>query len=254
VNTHGQRVTDLETAGDRAFALWATCYGTSPWFADDCTSYTLMTTTRGSDAWTPVGDATSRLTSGGTATAAMLALTSTTGYLLAPSGTLYSGPLDGAWQKAGTARCQPGAAQANGVPAYGMLALVNSTTLAVACVLHGSVQVYTSADGGANWDAQPAAAWSGLASISTPTSLTAAPDGALLLATTKGIYLFPVGSTQWKVAQGTPSGGFSYVGMTTPTQGVAVPVDTSLHEIWMTFNGGLTWAPRTSVTPAISQR
>ena len=37
-----------------------------------------------------------------------------------------------------------------------------------------------------------------------------------------------------------PAGGFSYVGMTTDSQGVALPADTSLHEIWMTFDGGLT--------------
>jgi hypothetical protein len=29
-----------------------------------------------------------------------------------------------------------------------------------------------------------------------------------------------------------------------------VPADESLHEIWMTFNGGQTWAPVTPITPA----
>jgi hypothetical protein len=31
--------------------------------------------------------------------------------------------------------------------------------------------------------------------------------------------------------------------MTTPSQGVAVPYDASLHEIWMTTDGGQNWYP-----------
>ena len=134
VDTRGARVTDLETAGDRAFALWATCSGgASTGFAADCTSYTLMTTTASSDNWTPVGSATTGLSYGGAATSAVLALTSATGYLLGPDGTLYSGPLDGGWQKAGATGCLPGAAQSNGLPAGAFLALVNSGTVDVAC-------------------------------------------------------------------------------------------------------------------------
>lgn len=250
VNTHGQRVTFLETAGDRAFALWATCSGTSAEFAADCASYTLMTTIKSSDAWTPVGSATSDLANGGAATSAMIELTGTTGYLLAPDGTLYSGPLDGVWQRAGTAPCQPGPAQPNGLPTGALLALADASSLAVACDLHGNLQVYTS-DGGTNWYAQPAGAWSGLPSVGTPTSLAAAPDGTLVLGTTSGIYVCPAGTSHWKQAsvRSAPNGGFSYVGMTTKTQGVAVPAEASLHEIWMTVDGGLTWAAVTPITP-----
>ena len=254
VSTHGQRVTDLETAGDRAYALFATCSGTSPaGFAADCTKFALMTTTKDSDVWTPAGNLTSGLTDGGNPASAVLALTSTTGYLLAPDGTLYSGPLGGSWQKAGRAPCKPGAAQANGLPANGMLALVDSNSLAVACAPAGSNPLVYTSDGGASWHAQPAAAWTGLTSIGTLTSLTAAPDGALLIATTQGIYLLPVGSSRWQATSaagtGAPSGGFTYVGMTTSTQGVALPADEKLHQIWMTFDGGRTWEPRTSITP-----
>ena len=39
--TDGLRVTDLETVGDRAFALFASCTGTGTAFAGQCTSYTL---------------------------------------------------------------------------------------------------------------------------------------------------------------------------------------------------------------------
>jgi hypothetical protein len=251
VNTNGQRVTDLETAGNRAFALWATCTGTSASFAADCTSYTLMTTTASSDTWTPVGSATTGLSDGGNATSAMIALTSTTGYLLAPGGTLYSGPLNGGWQQAGTAPCPPSAAQASGLPSSGLLALVNSTTVVVACQASGGVTVSTSVNSGANWAAPPAGAWSALPSIGTLTSLAAAPGGTLVIATTNGLYTLPAGGTQWQQAtvQNAPTGGFGYVGMTSSEQGVALPADTSPHEIWMTFNGGQTWAARTPITP-----
>lgn len=253
VNTNGARVIDLETAGDRAFALWATCSGgASTGFAADCTSYTLMTTTANSDTWSPVGSATSGLGDGGTASSATIALTSTTGYLLAPNGALYSGPPDGAWQQTGTAQCQPGAAQANGQPSGALLALVNSTTLVVACQAPGGVElVTTSTDSGADWSAPLTGAWSALPSIGTPTSLAAAPDGALTLATTSGLYVLPAGAAVWKQASvaSAPAGGFSYVGMTTNDQGVALAANASLHEIWMTFDGGQTWAPRTPITP-----
>ncbi len=255
VDTDGQRVTDLETVNHRAYALFATCSGTGADFAADYTRYTLMTTAADSDDWVPVGDPTNGLTDGGAATSAVLALTSTTGYLIAPNGALYSGPIGGVWEQAGTVDCQPGPAQANGLPSRALLALQDSANLAVACVgpSSGAVTVYTSDDSGAIWTPQPAAAWSGIASIGTPTSLAAAPDGTLVLATTNGLYVLPAGGSQWKPATvtgaGAPAGGFTYVGMTTNSQGVAVAADPALHEIWMTFNGGGTWAPATAITP-----
>jgi hypothetical protein len=252
VDTHGARVTDLETAGDRAFALWAACSGgASTGFAADCTSYTLMTTTASSDNWTPVGSATTGLSYGGAATSAVLALTSATGYLLGPDGTLYSGPLDGGWQKAGATGCLPGAAQANGLPSGAFLAPVSSSTVAVACEVAGAFLVSTSTDGGSAWVLQPLTAWSAVTAPSGVTSLAATPGGTLTLTTASGIYLLPAGAAQWKQASvaNAPAGGFSYVGMTTNDQGVALPADASLHEIWMTFDGGQTWAARTPITP-----
>jgi photosystem II stability/assembly factor-like uncharacterized protein len=50
------------------------------------------------------------------------------------------------------------------------------------------------------------------------------------------------GGVTWAAAQGAlPYGGFSYVGMTSPQQGVAVPADTTQHAVWFTFDGGRTW-------------
>ena len=45
------------------------------------------------------------------------------------------------------------------------------------------------------------------------------------------------------VSGGVPAGGFSYVGMTNATQGVAVPANASLGEIFVTSDGGRTWRP-----------
>ena len=188
---------------------------------------------------------------GGGPASAVLALTGSAGYLLAPNGTLYSGPLGGAWQRAGTAPCKPGTPQANGLPGAAWLALVDSTHLAMNCQGISATsppEVYTSANGGQTWE-RSGAAWSGITGFGTVTSFAAAPDGTLVLATTHGLYALPADGSQWKAAANMPAGGFSYVGMTTDSQGVALPADTSRHEIWMTFDGGLTWTPQTSITP-----
>jgi hypothetical protein len=275
VGTSGKRVTDLETAGNRAYALFASCSGTSgARFAADCTSYTLMTTLANADDWTPVGPATTDLTAGGSATSASLQLSGGTGYLVAPDGTLYSGPVGGTWTKAGTASCQPGPAQADGLPANALLATLTQTHLAMACLgsSYGAAQyaIFTSDDGGANWtqsqatlppNVSPSTLWgtsagiTGTATTGTPTSLTGTTDGTLILATSQAMFVLPGGAPSWTAARaagsaagwpsaGLPSGGFSYVGMTTPDRGVAVPSDTSRHEIWVTTDAGHTWTAR----------
>ena len=38
-------------------------------------------------------------------------------------------------------------------------------------------------------------------------------------------------------------GGFSFVGMTTTEQGVAVPADAAAGTGWFTFDGGQHWQP-----------
>lgn len=268
VLTNGYRVTNLETAGDRAFALWALCPGSQsgPAVASGCTSYTLMSAAKDSDAWAPVGGLTSGLTDQGTPTSAVLELTGSVGYLLAPDGTLYAGSVSGGpWQKAGTAPCQPGPGQADGVPSHAFLALQDAQHLAVACygsTVPGGIQVSTSSDGGQLWSSQSPGAWSGITNLGTPASLTATSAGALILATGTGMYVLPgtgpsgtglSNTGQWTASNATgaaaPAGGFSYAGMTTATQGVAVPADTGLHEIFLTYDGGKTWAPSTPIEP-----
>ena len=60
-----------------------------------------------------------------------------------------------------------------------------------------------------------------------------------------GIYLLPAGATQWQAASLSDASGktygFTYVGMTSATQGVALGGNPDLHAIWMTSNGGQTW-------------
>jgi hypothetical protein len=264
VETSGARVTDLETSDHRAYALWANgCAASSSNapaadFAANCSSYTLMTATAGSGVWTPVGPATSGLTNGGTPTSAVLALTGSNGYLLAPDGAVYSGAIGGTWTQVGTSGCKPGPAQADGLPGNAQLALVGPQQLWIACggTSAGTPPaLYESDNGGSSWTQPPAASWSGisdLSAIGVTTSLAAAPNGTLTLATTTGIYYLPAGGERWQASNatgaGAPKGGFSYVGMTTDDQGVAVPADMSLHEVWMTTDGGASWAPATSIT------
>lgn len=295
VDTFGQRVTGLETAGNRAYALFANCSGSSgSEFAAGCTSFTLMTSPAGSDAWQPAGPGTSSLSAGGAASSAVIQVAGNEGYLLAPDGTVYSGPLGGTWAKAGTAPCEPGAPQPGGSPSGALLAASGPGHLALACAGPvSSDSVYTSADGGSAWTQSPAApspdptqdsagstpvpAPSAAApgspepsatepaspagsspSASTvaaytpagnPRSLAAAPGGTLLLATADGIYSLASGASRWRQATAAggsrlPDGGFSYVGMTSGSDGVALPANTSLHEIWVTADGGRTWTPR----------
>jgi photosystem II stability/assembly factor-like uncharacterized protein len=40
-----------------------------------------------------------------------------------------------------------------------------------------------------------------------------------------------------------PAGGFSYVGMTTDQQGVALPASPAAGAVWFTFDGGKSWRP-----------
>ena len=251
VPTDGRRVTDLEAVGNRAYALFASCSGTHAFsYADGCTSYTLMTATADSDEWAPAGQATTGLTALGNG--ASITLTGSEGYLVSPDGTLYSGPIGGAWKQAGKLPCLTGTPQPSGLPLGTLLAVAGGggaprlTAVCVGPAPNEPSRVFTSGDG-ASWTQQPAAAWGSLAVPVDPTSLTAAPDGTLVLATSHGLYVLPSGASQWKAATAAnaPSRGFSYVGMTTNSQGVALPADTTRHEIWMTFDGGLTWAPRT---------
>ena len=245
VVTNGLRVTGLETVGNRAFALFASCTGTGAAFAAQCTSYTLYSSPAAADAWTPVGPSTSGLTGA----AASLVLTGTRGYLLAPDGMLYGGPVDGSapWQAVKQVPCPVGTPLADGQPTGALLAAANAANLVLACASSSvpggqqAKQVFTSADGGIVWQNAAAAPALGLA-----ISVAATPAGTDVLATTAGIDAAPAGSAAWQAAtlEGPPPAcGFGYVGMTTDSQGVALPADPTAGTVWFTFDGGKSWTP-----------
>ena len=98
-------------------------------------------------------------------------------------------------------------------------------------------QVYTSADNGQQWQKAGTAPAAG-----TATSVAGTAAGTIVLATTAGLQVSTDGGVSWAAGRGAlPSGGFSYVGMTSPAQGVAVPADVAQHAIWFTFDGGQSW-------------
>jgi hypothetical protein len=256
IDTQGLRVTDLETVGDRAFALFATCSGTGPDFAGQCTSYTLYSSLASGNDWTPVGPSTSGLADGGQDGSASIVLTGTRGYLLAPDRLLYAGPVDGTapWQAGPRVPCAVGPAQADGQPSGALLAAATASQLVFACTppppVPGGAQkklIFASADGGSSWHLiEPVAGGSAAVApaAGVATSLAATSAGTVVLGTNQGIDVLPAGSTTWQVAlTGTPAGGFTFVGMTTAEQGVAVPADLATGTVWFTFDAGQHWQP-----------
>ena len=143
VSTDGLRVTDLETVGNRVFALFASCAGSGASFAAGCTSFTLYSApASGGGNWAPVGASTSGLTDGAAGEAASLVLTGSRGFLLAPGRELYSGPVGGGgpWTLVNsiTPSCPVGAAQADGQPAGALFGAVNARELILACAAAGA--------------------------------------------------------------------------------------------------------------------
>ncbi len=257
VSTGGLRVTDLETVGNRVFALFASCAGSGASFAAGCTSFTLYSApASGGGNWAPVGASTSGLTDGAAGEAASLVLTGSRGFLLAPGRELYSGPVGGGgpWTLVNsiTPSCPVGAAQADGQPAGALFGAVNATELILACARgHGpsgasgasgqQKLMYSSLNGGASWIAIAQAPTAGIA-----TSVAASPAETIVLGTDQGIDVLPAGDIAWQAATlsaSAPPGGFSYVGMTTDSQGIALPASPASGTVWFTFNGGLTWRP-----------
>lgn len=265
VNTGKSSVTDLETASGRAYALFGDCTQTHNLdTGNSCASYTLETATAGSDVWTPVGGVPGNLSAGtGQQASAVIELGGAAGYLVAPDGTLYAGPLDGsAWHAVVKLPCAPGPAYSDGQPQGLLLAPVGTTSpsgatrLALVClqIATGKTSVYQSADNGSTWEQQTGVGSTPTTSV--PQSLTALPDGTLILAAIPGggglgggIYLLSPGATQWQPAKlpdlsSGKTDGFTYVGMTSATQGVALGGNPDLHAIWMTTDGGQTWTVR----------
>jgi hypothetical protein len=246
VSTHGRRVIDVETVGERAFALEADCTGTGQAYAAQCTSFSLYSTPATANDWKPVGASTTNLNKQGAFGSAALVLTGSVGYLLAPDGTLYAGSVTATtrWKETGRIPCAVGLAQANGTPAGALLGALTAQSLILSCQTKA---IYQSADGGASWQQTAAGpATSAVATSAVATSIAASPAATAILATTQGIEVLPAGSSTWQAATLTaaaPAGGFGFVGMTTATRGIALPADAQAGSVWFTTDGGLTWAP-----------
>jgi hypothetical protein len=244
-DTFGMHVTALEAGRDQAsgqasaFAVFASCTGTGQRYGTGCTSFQLYTSAPGSTTWAPVTvPAAFQTMTTSAPSAASLAIGEGTAYLLTPSGEVLTGSVTGgSWKDAGPAQCKPTGAQADGQPLGAHL--TTGPKLVLACDSSGSSAIYTSKTG-ANWQLAGSVQVSG-----TVTSITAASPGTVVLATTNGIYYSANLGTTWHSAtvSGKPAGGFSYVGMTTPTEGVAVPADAQLGEVFVTANGGKSWTP-----------
>jgi len=255
IPTHGLRVTGLETVNGIVYAVWARCAGAGADFAAGCTTFSLYSSPAGTDDWSPIAGATGLQASGSAPGSAQLVLTGTTGYLMTPAGQLLSGPVTSParWRTVTTAAgvprslpCAPGAAETGGHPLQAMLASTGpGLVLLCAGQASGSQQaktLYYSADGGRSWSPAGSAPARGVAM-----SLSGTPTGPVLVATSGGIDFSTTapgasGALTWRTARGaTAAGGYSYVGMTTSLQGVAVPANVSADAVWFTYDGGAHW-------------
>jgi len=258
--TGGMRVIDLETAGNRAFALFAKCAGSGASFGTGCTSVSLYTSSTAGNQWQRASGPAGRLpaAAAGRADSASLLLAGDRGYVLAPSGELLSGPITGAaWTMADAqVPCSPGAPGAGGQPT-GALMAAGSGDLFLVCTSATSTAgdsqtkvVMVSSNGGTTWSTAGDGPAPGIA-----TSVAAAQGNVVVLATDTGLYLSTNGGVSWQLARSGPprakagARGFGYVGMTSATQGVALPADAGLHEVFITTDGGSTWRPQAISSP-----
>jgi photosystem II stability/assembly factor-like uncharacterized protein len=260
INTYGMRVTDLETVGGMAYAVFAQCTGTGSDFAADCQNVSVYSSPVDSNTWTLMSTLNGLGFNGGNVSGKIVlngAVNGGEGYFYAPDGLLYSGAAtEGTtWQMAADQAlpCQPSSAQSDGQPSGGQLAAWGSGDLALACPAGAGgtaaggtqEQVSTSSDGGQSWQPQGTLTVKGSA-----TSLTATTTGTLALATTGGIYRSADGGQSWQQTEEGPPGGFSYVGMTNAVKGVAVPAEPAQsNSVWYTSNAGASWTQSSLSNP-----
>lgn len=255
IGTRGERVITLAVRDETAYAVWARCSGSGAGFSSRCTDLTLWSAAAGSNVWQRVAVPGRELGTGGPGRSVPLVLGGSGGYLLTPGGQLLTGPVAaaGAWRAAGGALAAAAPCAPGGTGQQAGLLLTDTgistdpatTGLAVICTMPGLTSggaepVFFSPDGGKTW--RPTGSTSG---HGRPASLSGSPSGTLVLATSRGIRLSADRGKSWQAAAvtGPPPGGFSYVGMTTAEQGIAIPADTSEQAIWFTHDGGRSWAP-----------
>jgi hypothetical protein len=243
VNTDGMRVTGLEAVGSMAYAVFAQCSGSGTSYGADCTHVSLYSSPVGSDAWTPMANLQGLGFNRGYVSGKIV-LTHGEGYFYAPDGLLYGGSTSqgATWAQLGSTAlaCQPANGSADGEPTGGQLAASAAGDLALACpgsAGSGQEDIYTSVDNGLSWQEVRVVTVAG-----SPTSLAAGTSGVLTLSTTGGIYTSQDNGAHWSQALQGPAGGFSYVGLTSATQGVAVPAEPAQsNSVWFTYDGAKRW-------------
>lgn len=240
------RVIDLAAVKTRAFAVVGIgCTGTGADYAASCASVALLSSPATSDKWRVVPGGGS-----GPEKAGGLQLDSTHGYVL-EGRTLYAGPVTGGkWHLVGNGSPTepPCLSGASGVAGPALIA-PSGASLYLACdagpaaatpARPGPLTLYLSGDSGRTWRVLGV-----IGAHGAPTSLAVAPgSGTLVLATSRGLY-YSADGRNWNRSAMTspPGGGLGFVGMTTMQQGVAVPANSRLHELFTTRDGGLTWQP-----------
>jgi hypothetical protein len=255
VPTFGLRVTALEAAGNRAFVVLARCQGAGPDYTATCDTFALYSMAAGTTALQPVtlnlpaADGHGVMGVAGVAGSASLVIKGDaadpeagTGYLFAPSGEILTGSVGGGpWTVASRAPCAPGAAP-GGAPIVGQLALGGSVLLLNCADQGGAAGQLWEWAAGEPWSKTSVTGGSG-----TAQALAATSAGRLVLATSTGLFVTALPDPgAWHsatIAGGVPTGGFRYVGMTSPAQGVALPANAALGEVFITRDGGQTWAP-----------
>jgi photosystem II stability/assembly factor-like uncharacterized protein len=241
VTSVGGPVVDLSTVSGRVLAVGAAgCNGTVASYTAGCTSFTLYRAAATGGTWHTVTGGLGLVTPGA------LQLTARYGYLLAGS-HLWAGSVGGAWRPVVISPASPvtpaclTSAAGRGLIAPTPASSPRGGTLYLICELTAGQRlgVYASGDGGRTWQA---IGTQGLPATATANSLAVSPAGPLVLATSAGIY-FSADARTWRRAAVVPqvTGGFGFAGMTTADSGVAVPVNSRLHEVFVTRDGGRSW-------------
>lgn len=233
------RVIDLATIGGSAYAVVARCTGTGASYAEGCTSFQLYTSPYYANSFqrVPGAGGQAAVTPGG------LQLTHPTGYLLAEHHLFTGSPNGGAWQAiSAITGLVPACLDGNGHQAasseHGLIAPGASGILYLLCQGGRAPVLYESTDSGQTWQRD--------GQINTPgtaTSMAVAPfTGAIVVATNAAI-VYSANGHRWSRATlsgPAPTGGFSFVGMTT-ANGVALAAGPQSKLVYITNDGGQTW-------------
>ncbi len=272
ISTYGDRVISLETAGNRAFAVFARCGGTGSGWNTGCDSYQLYSAAAAGGAWTQVPGGSGPGT-------ASLVLTSRSGYLLGQDAgnlTLSSGPVTGtSWGAPAALPCgqQAGTPSSGAAPESGgstgaaarpgpaaLVAASSPSNLFLLCTGRAASgtpgTVYMSDDGGQHWQRRGTAPAGGPA-MSVAAAAGPGPGGSPGSSQTAGGGAPPAapapGGSSGTGASGTGASGTSASG--TGASGTSAPGTLLIGTrsgVYLSRDGGVTWQIPLQVAGGIS--